>query len=234
MCLVIMYGIKKDVDVNLMEKMFYMQFDVKPMLNEFELIGNNLNEYNFFNIGACNCGSYITMLKDKKINNFEDYYNLKKQEFTKRVNDVVLIKQSPKYEKLKAKFVKEFDKKRKEMQKYAVSDTKHMQDYENWLKKNQVFTDDLLGGLENDKCDYIINTSLNDLIEKEVKENFDKDTSIIDGVLTMSDEILIIPIWQEGGKFSYKVKVTDIDYSNLDYNTLGNLNYAEGLRILDK
>ena len=60
MCLVVLYGINKSADIKLMEKMFYMQFDIKPMVNEFELIGDGLENYNFYNVGACNCNSYIT------------------------------------------------------------------------------------------------------------------------------------------------------------------------------
>lgn len=230
MCLVIMYGINKDADVSLMEKMFYFQFDSKPMVNEFELIGEGLDRYNFFNMGACNCGSYITMLKDSKADNFNDYYSELKQSLSKRIEAVNKLRSDPKYEKLVSKFKKEFEKKRKEMQKYSVSDTKRMQEYEAWLNKNQVFKDDLLGGLVNDNAESIVNSSIEDLINQNVVDAFDKDTSIIDGVFTSNDEVLIIPIWTDGSA-SYKVSYSDINYDDLDYNKLAKLTYNHGFRI---
>ena len=33
MCLVVMYGINKNADENLIEKMIYMNYDVKQLLN---------------------------------------------------------------------------------------------------------------------------------------------------------------------------------------------------------
>lgn len=234
MCLIVMYGINKKADKSLMEKMFYFEYDAKPMINEFQLNGNGLEDYDFYNIGVCNCDSYITMLKDSKFNNFVDYYNNLKSEFAKRIQNVEDLKNNPKYEKLKAKFVKEFDKKRKEMQKYAVTDTKYQNGYKNWLNKNKIFSDALLGGLENDKCEYVVNTSTNDLINKNVVEIYDKDTSIIDGVFTTFDDIIIIPIWTDVGKYSYDVSFSDINYSDLDYNKLGALQYNCGFKILNK
>ena len=37
MCLVVMYGVKKDVDSSMIEKMLYMNYDVKPLKNEYSL-----------------------------------------------------------------------------------------------------------------------------------------------------------------------------------------------------
>lgn len=234
MCLVIMYGINKKADKSLMEKMFYLQYDAKPMVNEFELKAQGLEDYDFYNIGFCNCESYITMLKDCKCNNFVEYFENLKSVYLERINNVKLLKQNIKYEKLKAKFVKEFDKKRKEMQKYSINDKKRMSQYEDWLNKNRVFADDMLGGLEKDNCNYVVETPTEKLMEEKVVEFYDKDTGVIDGVFTTQNDIIIIPIWTETAKFSYDVSFKDINYSDLDYNKLGKLQYNTGFRILNK
>ena len=69
MCLVVMYGVKKEVDANLVEKMLYMNYDVKPLLNEYSIIGNGVEDYNFYSCGVCNCDSYMSELSGGKFNN---------------------------------------------------------------------------------------------------------------------------------------------------------------------
>lgn len=230
MCLVVLYGINKKADIKLMEKMFYMQFDVKPMVNEFELVGEGLENYNFYNVGACNCNSYITKLWDAKVDTFEEYYQNLKQEHLARLENLKKLRENPKYEKLIAKFKKEFEKRRKEMQKYSVNDKKKMESYQKWWQKNQVFRDDILGGLVNDNCNHFVETALEQLIEENVVFDYERDTSIIDGVLTLCEDIIILPIWQDGVS-SYSVSYKDIYYDDLSYNTLGALEMFKGVRI---
>lgn len=230
MCLVVMYGVDKSVDTLLFEKMIYMNYDIKPLLNEFTLVGDGLEKYNFYSVGVCNCDSYITRLSESNFTNFHDYYLNQKIEVAKRKKRVDELRNDPKYDKLTAKFKKEFDKKRKEMAKYSVSDAKRMNEYQKWLSKNQVLVDDLLGGITTDSVLRIMNEDIDNIIDKEIMESYDKDTNIIDGALTLADDILIIPIWTDGSK-NYKVSVSDIEYKDLNEDILGNMKINTGYRI---
>ena len=72
--------------------------------------------------------------------------------------------------------------------------------------------------------------SIEQLIEENVVFDYERDTSIIDGVLTLCDDIIILPIWQDGIS-SYNVSYKDISYEELNYNTLGNLEMFKGVKI---
>ena len=93
-----------------------------------------------------------------------------------------------------------------------------------------MFTDDILGGLVNDNCNHTVESSIEQLIEENVVFDYERDTSIIDGVLTLCDDIIILPIWQDGIS-SYNVSYKDISYEELNYNTLGNLEMFKGVKI---
>lgn len=230
MCLVVMYGVKKDVNVSLMEKMLYMNYDVKPLLNEFTLIGENLSDYNFYSVGVCNCGSYMCELSNTEFDNFKDYYLHQQSVYKKRKLDVENLRNNPKYAKLSAKFKKEYEKQRKNMQKYSVNDTKKMAEYQKFLSKNSVFVDDMLGGLVNDANVTKYSGNIDDIINTSVLDMYSKDTSIIDGALTIADDILIIPIWTDGS-LQYNVTYTDIEYKDLNENLLGKLKCNTGYKI---
>lgn len=230
MCLVVLYGVPKTVDTTLVEKMLYMNFDAKPLVNEFKVEGYNVENYNFYSIGVCNCGSYISQLSNTKFDNFKEYFENKKIEYFLRQKNVEKLRANPKYNKLVEKFKKEYDKNRREMQKYSVSDTKRMNEYQKFLDKNTVFVDDLLGGLTNDSAKNIINMNIEDVIKNEVLVNYEKDTNIIDGALTVADNMLIIPIWTDG-RDSYIINYKVVEYKDLDENMLGKLKYNSGLKI---
>lgn len=230
MCLVVMYGVDKSVDPTMIEKMLYMNFDVKPLLNEYKLNGDGLDNYNFYSCGVCNCDSYMCELGEGKFNTFRELYEYRKADAIKRKSAVEELRANPKYEKLASKFKKEYEKQRQNMKKYSISDTKHMAEYQKFLSKNAVFVDDMLGGLNNDAILRQADMDIDSTINLEVIEKYDRDTSIIDGVLTISDDIIIIPVWTDGN-MEYNVSYTDINYSDLDENVLGRLSLNHGLKI---
>lgn len=230
MCLVVMYGVKKDVDSSMIEKMLYMNYDVKPLKNEYSLICDGLENYDFYSCGVCNCDSYMCELSESKFNNFDELYRYKKENAIARKTAVENLRANPKYEKLASKFKKEYEKQRQNMKKYSISDKKHMAEYQNFLAKNAVFVDDMLGGLNNGGIFRDADMDIEKAIAIDVIEKYDRDTSIIDGVLTISSDIVIIPIWTDGS-MEYKVEFEDICYSDLDENVLGRLPTNHGLRI---
>jgi hypothetical protein len=71
-------------------------------------------------------------------------------------------------------------------------------------------------------------TIANDIVEK-----YERDTSIIDGVLTLSDDIIIVPLWTDGSD-EYKVSIENMYYKDIDENIFGRLPINHGLKICDK
>ena len=232
MCLVVMYGVKKEVDANLVEKMLYMNYDVKPLLNEYSITGDGVEDYNFYSCGVCNCDSYMSELSGGKFNNFHELYSSKKENAIARRNAVLELRANPKYDKLTKKFKKEYEKQRQEMKKYSINDTKHMTSYQKFLKDNAVYVDDMLGNASGDAilkdADMDISKATADIVEK-----YERDSSIIDGVLTLSDDIIIVPVWTDGNT-EYKVSIENMYYKDIDENVFGRLPVNHGLKICDK
>ena len=233
MCLVVMYGVKKNVDASLIEKMLYMNYDVKPLLNEYSLTGDGVEDYNFYSCGVCNCDSYMSELSEGKFNNFHELYEHKKNSANTRRQAVLELRANPKYEKLTKKFKKEYEKQRQNMKKYSVNDTKHMSIYQNFLATNAVFVDDMLGGYNGDAILRDADMDIDKVIESEVVEKYERDSSIIDGVLTLSDDIIIVPVWTDGNT-EYKVSIENMYYKDIDENVFGRLPLNHGLKICDK
>lgn len=228
MCLVVMYGINKNADENLIEKMIYMNYDVKPLVNEYVLHGEGLENYNFYSVGVCNCDSYICGLSNTNCDNFKDFYLQQKDIYEKRKLAVENLRKDPKYEKLTSKFKKEYDKQRKLMQKYSVSDTKKMADFQKFLVNNSVFIDDMGGLIATETSKYC--GDIDQLIQSNILNLYEKDTNIIDGALTIADDIVIVPVWTDGS-LEYNVKCSDIGYADINENVLGKLNYNTGYKI---
>ena len=166
----------------MIEKMLYMNYDVKPLKNEYSLICDGLENYDFYSCGVCNCDSYMCELSEGKFDNFDELYKYKKENAIARKNAVENLKANPKYEKLASKFKKEYEKQRQNMKKYSISDKKHMAEYQNFLAKNAVFVDDMLGGLNNGGIFRDADMDIEKAIAVDVIEKYDRDTSIIDGV----------------------------------------------------
>ena len=233
MCLVVMYGVKKEVDMSLVEKMLYMNFDVKPLVNEFTLVGDGIEDYNFYSCGVCNCDSYMSELSEGGFKNFHEFYAYRKETARNRRKAVEELRANPKYEKLTNKFKKEYEKQRQNMKKYSINDTKHMASYQKFLANNAVFVDDMLGGYNGDAILKDADMDIDKTIANDIVEKYERDTSIIDGVLTLSDDIIIVPLWTDGSE-EYKVSIENMYYKDIDENIFGRLPINHGLKICDK
>lgn len=233
MCLVVMYGVKKEIDSSLIEKMLYMNFDVKPLINEFSLVGDGVEDYDFYSCGVCNCDSYMSELSEGGFKNFHELYAHRKEVAKNRRKAVEELRANPKYEKLTKKFKKEYEKQRQNMKKYSISDTKHMASYQKFLSTNAVFVDDMLGGYNGDAMLRDADMDIDKAIANDIVEKYERDTSIIDGVLTISDDIIIVPLWTDGSE-KYQVSIENMYYKDIDENVFGRLPVNHGLKISDK
>ena len=233
MCLVVMYGVKKEIDSSLIEKMLYMNFDVKPLINEFSLVGDGVEDYDFYSCGVCNCDSYMSELSEGGFKNFHELYAHRKEVAKNRRKAVEELRANPKYDKLTKKFKKEYEKQRQNMKKYSISDTKQMASYQKFLSTNAVFVDDMLGGYNGDAMLRDADMDIDKAIANDIVEKYERDTSIIDGVLTISDDIIIVPLWTDGSE-KYQVSIENMYYKDIDENVFGRLPVNHGLKISDK
>ena len=233
MCLVVMYGVKKEIDSSLIEKMLYMNFDVKPLINEFSLVGDGVEDYDFYSCGVCNCDSYMSELSEGGFKNFHELYAHRKEVAKNRRKAVEELRANPKYDKLTKKFKKEYEKQRQNMKKYSISDTKQMASYQKFLSTNAIFVDDMLGGYNGDAMLRDADMDIDKAIANDIVEKYERDTSIIDGVLTISDDIIIVPLWTDGSE-KYQVSIENMYYKDIDENVFGRLPVNHGLKISDK